>query len=134
MVEILTEEDIIEHDGTGYSMEALRRVAQDFDGVLCDRITAAAHNADPVLTERYRTLRTEFRARFGNLLDYRDEVELKKCTSVLCHGPGHQSKTFCQVKGEHTLHRAELNGRKPSWTGDKAFSSYFDEYPEVKED
>lgn len=28
------------------------------------------------------------------------------CLAALHHGPGHQSKTYCQVKGRHAVHRA----------------------------
>ena len=28
------------------------------------------------------------------------------CLASLHHGPGHQSRTYCQVKGRHAVHRA----------------------------
>lgn len=51
------------------------------------------------------------------------------CTAVLCHGRGHQSKTFCQCKGKHTEHRAEYGryGEVMEWKGMEAFTGYFDE-------
>ena len=51
--------------------------------------------------------------------------EQTKCRAVIWHGPGHQSKTRCQVQGPHTVHRA-IYGRfddEAEWEGDETFSS-----------
>jgi hypothetical protein len=29
-----------------------------------------------------------------------------RCTAFICHGPGHQSKTYCRVDGPHEIHEA----------------------------
>lgn len=68
-------------------------------------------------------------------LEKRQKQELKArkaqglCNAVLCHGRGHQSKTFCQYKGKHTKHWAEYGryGEVMEWKGMEAFTGYFDE-------
>lgn len=61
-----------------------------------------------------------------------EEEELKQCEAMIWHGPGHQSKTHCQVKGEHTIHEARYGSydQYAKWEGDKVFSGYFDDPPE----
>ena len=56
------------------------------------------------------------------------------CISVLHHGPGHQSKTFCSLTGEHDVHNAVYGcwNQEMSWKGDEAFTGYFDEPKEIK--
>lgn len=51
------------------------------------------------------------------------------CNAVLHHGRGHQSKTFCQCKGEHKKHKAEYGryNEVMEWKGMKAFTGFFDE-------
>lgn len=58
-----------------------------------------------------------------------------KCTSAIWHGPGHQSRTFCQKKGKHKVHFCLYGSyqQEASWTGDEVFSGVFDEPPEVDE-
>jgi hypothetical protein len=63
-----------------------------------------------------------------------EEDELKKrCDSIIWHGPGHQSKTYCHVKGKHTIHRATYGSDREnaSWKGKEAYSGFFDEPPNV---
>jgi hypothetical protein len=53
------------------------------------------------------------------------------CDAVLWHGPGHQSRTKCRIKGPHTIHRAVYgSGRQQAeWCGDEAMTGFFDEPP-----
>jgi hypothetical protein len=37
------------------------------------------------------------------------------CDAYLWHGPGHQSRTRCRVKGEHEIHEAEYGGGVARW-------------------
>lgn len=54
-----------------------------------------------------------------------------RCPAVIYHGPGHQSHTHCEVRGEHSVHEARYGSydQLARWTGDKVFSGYFDEPP-----
>lgn len=47
----------------------------------------------------------------------RAEGKDKPCQSRVWHGPGHQSSTFCQQRGEHDEHYAQLlSGGYAEWT------------------
>jgi len=50
------------------------------------------------------------------------------CCSILHHGPGHQSKTFCSRKGKHTVHSCVYGSYENfmEWNGKEAFTGYFD--------
>jgi hypothetical protein len=51
------------------------------------------------------------------------------CTVQLFHGPGHQSRTTCDVEGEHTIHHViygELQ-QDATWQGGDAFTGFMDE-------
>ena len=54
-----------------------------------------------------------------------------RCEAVICHGPGHQSKTHCHVKGKHTIHKTYYGyyNQLAQWKGMQVFSGYFDEPP-----
>lgn len=54
------------------------------------------------------------------------------CTAVLRHGPGHQSRTTCNVRGTHLVHRCVFGryDQEASWTEPEATTGYFDEAPE----
>lgn len=54
-----------------------------------------------------------------------------QCNAIICHGPGHQSRTFCQVKGKHKIHRAIYGSynQEAKWKEDEICSGYFDESP-----
>lgn len=56
-----------------------------------------------------------------------------ECNAQLWHGPGHQSKTYCQVKGPHKIHRAVYGcyDQEMEWKGKKSFTGYFDEPKEL---
>lgn len=41
----------------------------------------------------------------------------KACQAILHHGPGHQSKTYCEAGGRHDEHYAEVMGRYVTWEG-----------------
>lgn len=51
---------------------------------------------------------------------------MEKCKAQIGHGPGHQSRSTCEVTGQHRQHAT----RELYWTKKKAFSGYFDESPE----
>jgi hypothetical protein len=65
-----------------------------------------------------------------------DEVELPKCEATFFHGPGHQSRRKCRLRGPHTVHEVRYGhyNQLARWTGDTAFSGAFDEPPEFDED
>lgn len=47
----------------------------------------------------------------------RAEGRDKPCQSEVWHGPGHQSSTFCELRGPHTGHFADLpSGGFAEWT------------------
>lgn len=54
-----------------------------------------------------------------------------KCIAILCHGPGHQSKTYCQKIGKHAVHMARYGcyDELATWRGMKKFTGYFDDPP-----
>ena len=55
----------------------------------------------------------------------------KQCEAVIRHGPGHQSRTKCQVVGKHKVHEAVYGSYEQyaQWVGDKCYSGYFDDPP-----
>jgi len=58
---------------------------------------------------------------------------LNSCKSTLYHGPGHQSRTTCELWGEHDVHEARFGefDQFASWRGNEAVSGVFDEAPTV---
>jgi len=65
-----------------------------------------------------------------------DKKEFKPCTALIFHGPGHQSRTKCMLRGPHTIHKAYYGRYEQlaQWEGDSAFSGFFDEPPDFNED
>ncbi len=33
-------------------------------------------------------------------------MNTERCIAYVCHGPGHQSKTYCEKRGPHEIHEA----------------------------
>jgi hypothetical protein len=60
----------------------------------------------------------------------------KPCNAMIFHGPGHQSKTKCRLRGPHNVHETYYGRHEQfaRWRGDKVFSGFFDEPPEFDED
>lgn len=60
----------------------------------------------------------------------------KRCTAVLWHGPGHQSKTLCQVRGPHEVHVAVYGSlrQEAHWRDEEAMTGFFDEPPQGEDD
>jgi len=60
----------------------------------------------------------------------------KRCEAVIWHGPGHQSKTHCQLTGEHEIHETYYGSfdQFAQWRGKEVFSGYFDEPPRLKDE
>lgn len=61
-----------------------------------------------------------------------------KCCAVLGHGPGHQSKTFCEETGPHKIHRCTFGSfdQVATWVGQEnriKFTGYFDEAPNFED-
>lgn len=69
-----------------------------------------------------------------------------ECKAVIHHGPGHQSRTHCRVKGPHEVHEAVYGShrqfatwRTPAVPAQSTvgpmdvFSGFFDEPPEYDE-
>lgn len=52
------------------------------------------------------------------------------CTAIIWHGPGHQSKGPCDVKGKHRQHHFSGPREEYYWTKKEEFSGFFDESPE----
>jgi len=48
------------------------------------------------------------------------------CNAILYHGPGHQSKTFCECKGPHKKHKCNFGryDETEEWTGMKGYAGY----------
>ena len=67
------------------------------------------------------------------------EAERRKkglCCAILGHGPGHQSKTYCQEKGDHKIHRCTYGSydQVAEWKGSVTkikFTGYFDDPPSL---
>ena len=59
----------------------------------------------------------------------------KRCDAVIYHGPGHQSETKCCLVGPHDIHETRYGSHDhlARWKGDKVFSGYFDEAPDIGE-
>lgn len=58
------------------------------------------------------------------------------CDAVLYHGLGHQSRTLCQLRGDHEIHYT-VYGRfdtEAYWRGESAMTGPFDAPPELEED
>lgn len=56
------------------------------------------------------------------------------CCAILGHGPGHQSRTYCEMKGNHIFHRCTYGSydEVAIWKGSVSkikFTGYFDEPP-----
>jgi len=54
-----------------------------------------------------------------------------ECNAIIYHGPGHQSKAYCYLAGEHEIHEARYgrHDQLARWKGDVAYSGFFDEPP-----
>lgn len=66
----------------------------------------------------------------------RNAEPLEPCEAVIWHGPGHQSKTKCQMRGAHEIHRTLYGSGQilARWKGDETHSGFFDEPPEDPEE
>jgi len=69
----------------------------------------------------------------------RELAQLKKrraeglCCAEVGHGPGHQSSTFCEKRGKHTIHGCRYGGydQYTEWRGMQGFTGYFDDPKEI---
>ena len=54
-----------------------------------------------------------------------------QCSAIICHGPGHQSKTHCCKIGPHQYHETYYGSydQFARWLGEKVFSGFFDDPP-----
>lgn len=53
----------------------------------------------------------------------RREGRDRPCQSQVYYGPGHQSSMFCQVRGDHMTHSADLpGGGYAEWKDDHPYS------------
>jgi hypothetical protein len=61
---------------------------------------------------------------------------MSDCGAVLWHGPGHQSKTYCQRPKAHLIHEAEYSSAHgvARWKGQEAHTGPWDEPPWVEDD
>lgn len=105
----------------GYFIKAFRQVDVTDDG-----------NTDMAI---WNLLNSESATTFWKLFERvqrEKELKEKECNAVICHGPGHQSKTRCCLTGDHEIHEARYGNHDQlaRWKGDKVFSGYFDEPPE----
>ena len=55
------------------------------------------------------------------------------CNAILHHGPGHQSRTFCELKGNHKIHKTEygLYRQVMEWKGKEACTDFWDDPKEL---
>lgn len=58
------------------------------------------------------------------------------CDAFIWHGPGHQSRTRCQVTGPHAVHETVYGAglQLARWTGREAMTGFFDEPPEDEDE
>lgn len=57
-----------------------------------------------------------------------------ECLALIHHGPGHQSSSRCELKGDHDVHQVAMRGREVMrWRGDEESTGFFDESPEEDE-
>ncbi len=58
------------------------------------------------------------------------------CAIIIRHGPGHQSKTKCDLVGLHPIHHAVFGRyrQEATWRGGDVSSGFFDEAPEVDDE
>lgn len=67
----------------------------------------------------------------------KEEKQRKKanlCCAILAHGPGHQSKTYCDQEGKHTIHTCRYGSydQIATWKGPITkikCTGYFDDPP-----
>jgi hypothetical protein len=59
------------------------------------------------------------------------DEDVKRCNAVLHHGPGHQSKTRCELVDEHEVHECHYGvyDQLAQWRGDEACTGFFDDPP-----
>jgi hypothetical protein len=82
---------------------------------------------------------SECYALFCKMHDIEVILERKRCNAEIYHGPGHQSRTKCQILGEHTIHRAIYGSydQEAIWKdrkdGKYVCTGCFDEPPEEPE-
>lgn len=66
-----------------------------------------------------------------------ERIKEDRCLAKLGHGPGHQSKTYCEVIGPHEVHECSCHAGDARWK-DPAnkikFTGYFDEVPYCDDD
>ncbi len=58
-------------------------------------------------------------------------MKKETCSATLYHGPGHQSRTKCQLEGKHTTHFAIYGSheKEAEWRGKEKCTGFFDEPP-----
>ncbi len=61
---------------------------------------------------------------------------MEKCSAILWHGNGHQSRTKCQLKGPHLTHYAVYgsDSQEAYWKGGEGVTGFFDEPPEEQDE
>ncbi len=59
---------------------------------------------------------------------------MEDCGAILWHGPGHQSRTKCQLKGQHFTHYAVYGSddQEAYWKSGEGMTGFFDEPPQEK--
>lgn len=79
-----------------------------------------------------KKLLASFRKR--KLQEIKDRKSRGECCAVIYHGPGHQSKAFCQMLGKHNIHMAVYGcyDQKATWKGMKKFTGFFDDPPRAE--
>ena len=70
----------------------------------------------------------------NHILRIRDRKGQGKCIARIHHGAGHQSSTWCDVRGPHRIHHAIYGefDQEMEWRGLEAYSGFFDEPKELK--
>ena len=60
------------------------------------------------------------------------DQESAACDAEVRHGPGHQSRTKCELTGRHEIHRAVYMGTEATWRGPYEYTGAFDEPPSAE--
>ena len=86
--------------------------------------TNAKEDAEAAREQRLNVIVKEFKTRQKQEL--KDRMAKGLCNAVIYHGPGHQSKTFCECKGPHKKHKCTVGRYEEyiEWTGMKGYSGY----------
>lgn len=121
----------------------IRRVLRDLSGgqgfanVYVNYDVTDGYLAYNVFIERERDGHTLERKHLTEkeFIELVDTIRNEPCPAVIHHGPGHQSKTHCYLKGPHDVHETRYGSHDElaRWRGDEVSSGFFDNPPDVED-